>query len=153
MKIGFTLLALVIMIAPVFIYMAIPERDMAFENDISIVRNVNKRNVDNYKVEQTFSVIIDQEEIFVPKGYETNLQSIPSIIRKNYTPALSAYMLHSFLYDCPEFYTRYEVDVALYHALLISGESHWNAFKSYLAVRLLSRPYFYKDMLCYDKFD
>ena len=148
MKLLFIIPLLIVLIIPTCMFFSIPERYIMFEDDISIMRHDN-----TYVVDHSFTVLVGDDGVIVPKDYETALDNIPFTIKAPYTATIAVLVMHSYLYDCPEFYTRYEADVALYNGLIAANDTKWDAFKKFMMVRMFSKSKFSEGVQCSEQFD
>ncbi len=93
-----------------------------------------------YKTCNKMIVLIDKRKVVVPKGFDTDLASIPRQLWSIYSPAksetMSASILHDYLYNCPNGYTRYEADKIFYYSLLNKNLSVLRAGLYWSAVRM-----------------
>ena len=80
----------------------------------------------------------------IPKGYRTDLASIPRILW-NIFPPFGEYttpaVIHDYMYDHPELhnYTKKEADKIFLKNCIIYGTEKWKAKSFYYAVRLFGR--------------
>jgi len=148
MKILFIIPLILFLSIPVGMYVSMPNMDVMFENDVSISKMNN-----SYIVNQEFTVLIDDEGIFIPEGYNTKLPTIPFVLNTNPGPEILAYILHSFLYECPEAYSRAEVDALFYHALRSVGVSKWRSFIKFFIIKFYARSLFNEGATCYEQPD
>lgn len=146
MKILFIIPLILLMSIPIGMYVSIPYIDVMFENDV----NIQKKN-NTYLVARDFTVLIDDEAIFVPKNFETDLPTIPFAIKPG--PEIAPYVLHAFLYECPESFSRDEVDVIFYQSLRSVGFTKWRSFIKYFIVKLYARSHFNEGATCYEQPD
>jgi hypothetical protein len=110
-----------------------------------------------YKTCSDLIAQIDGEIITVPKGYVTDLATIPrwywSIISPARSDLIEAAIIHDYLYGCPGSITRSEADAILYNALILDGSSEYVAKKMYYSVRLFGGRYFNSRLECYPNED
>ncbi len=110
-----------------------------------------------YKTCSDLIVQIDGEIIAVPKGYVTDLATIPrwywSIISPARSDLIEASIIHDYLYGCPGMISRAEADAILYSALINNGSSEYVAKKMYYSVRLFGGRYFNSRLECYPNED
>ena len=100
----------------------------------------------SYELNGPMAVSINGKVINVPKGFITDLATIPRIFWSFDSPFNGKYMssaiLHDYLYACSPTYTRREADRILYSAMLSEGSSKWTANKFYFAVRIGGGSYY-----------
>ena len=93
-----------------------------------------------YQMGEPMDVIINGRHLNVPKGFVTDLATIPRIFWSFDSPFdgkyMSAAILHDYLYSCSIAHSRQEADRILYSAMREEGASKWTANKFYVAVRL-----------------
>lgn len=91
-------------------------------------------------------VNIDGEIYVIPKGFTTDLASIPkpfwSFISPQFTGYVAPAILHDYLYSCGNLFNRRTTDEILYSALLSEGVGRYTASKFYVAVRIFGRQHF-----------
>lgn len=94
----------------------------------------------SYKMGKSMDVLVNGKLIEVPKGFVTDLATIPRIFWSFDSPFDGKYMssaiLHDYLYACSLAHNRQEADRILYSAMLAEGSSKWTANKFYFAVRI-----------------
>lgn len=92
-----------------------------------------------YQLKEPMTIYINGKLLKVPKGFVTDLASIPRIFWSFDSPFngkyMSAAILHDYLYACSIAHSRQEADRILYSAMLAEGSSKWTANKFYFAVR------------------
>lgn len=100
----------------------------------------------NYKTCKALHVIIDDRKYIIPKGFETDLASVPRLLWPIFAPQYSGFVapaiLHDYLYRCPNDITRNFADEVLYSALLAENVTPFTASKFYLGVRLFGGSHF-----------
>lgn len=100
----------------------------------------------NYKTCKKIRVIIDDKSYIIPKGFETDLASIPRLLWPVFAPQYSGFVapaiLHDYLYRCNNDITRLYADEVLYSALITEDVSAFTASKFYLGVRLFGRSHY-----------
>lgn len=86
-----------------------------------------------------YKVIVDEEDVVVPKGFVTDLASIPRIIYPFFSPndsySIGPAILHDWMYREDVRFNRRESDDIFYYALLKNGTATPQAFMFYQAVR------------------
>ncbi len=108
---------------------------------------------DRFMLCDHFIVSVDGQLIIIPKGFITDLASIPRIFwaidAPNDTESIAPAILHDYMYaeDSGLDYSRHDADRIFYYALLSNGASRLTAFKYWLGVRVFGRR-FYKADLC-----
>jgi hypothetical protein len=93
-------------------------------------------------------VSVDGIPITIPKGFVTDLASIPKILWSfdspfKYSTILPA-ILHDFLYTHPGKHSRFEIDAMFYSALIANGASKLLSKTYFMAVRLFGGLHFNK---------
>lgn len=82
----------------------------------------------------------------VPKGFETDLASIPKIawpiIAPFHSSLIRSAIIHDWLYKSNCFFTRKQSDVIFYHLLINDDVSHVKAGLIYFAVRWFGWNYY-----------
>jgi len=100
----------------------------------------------DYKTCQNMRVTIDDKKYTVPKGFETDLASIPRLLWPIFAPQYSGFVapaiLHDYLYRCNNNITRQFADEVLYSALITEDVTAFTASKFYLGVRLFGGSHF-----------
>ena len=100
----------------------------------------------DYKTCQNMRVTIDDKKYTVPKGFETDLASIPRLLWPIFAPQYSGFVapaiLHDYLYRCNNNITRQFADVVLYSALITEDVTAFTASKFYLGVRLFGGSHY-----------
>ena len=92
-----------------------------------------------YHVCSDIEFIINKEKFTIPKGFETDLASIPRVIWPLMSPAHSALIrpsiVHDWFYRKTCDFNRKQIDLIFYHMLINDGISKVNANAMYYAVR------------------
>ncbi len=105
-----------------------------------------------YVLGKSVEVQIDDVAITIPKGFETDLASIPrwywSILSPNNTSLVAPAILHDYLYACETYFTQKESDDIFYMAMIEGNVSPSTAYQMYLAVRLFGKKHYHKNMKC-----
>jgi hypothetical protein len=105
-----------------------------------------------YRVDKPIKIKVGKDKIIVPKGFKTDLASIPRILWNIYPPQLSNYVMpaivHDYLYSCPNKRSRQYIDNIFYSLLIHNGVSTEIAVKFYLGVRLFGGEYFESHRQC-----
>ncbi len=100
----------------------------------------------DYTTCDVFEIAVDDTVISIPKGFVTDLASIPRALWPVLAPQYSGFVypaiLHDFLYRCPDEITRKYADDVLYSALLSEGVSRYTATKFWLGVRAFGGAHF-----------
>lgn len=103
-------------------------------------------SVFNFELGLPFVVIVNEHIYTVPKGFLTDLASVPRAIWSLYPPndtrTIRAAIIHDYLYCGIENISRQEADSILYDALIADGLSRYTAYKYWLAVRLFGKSHF-----------
>lgn len=99
-----------------------------------------------YKTCKNMKVTIDDKKYVVPKGFETDLASIPRLLWPIFAPQYSGFVapaiLHDYLYRCNNNITRQFADEVLYSALITEDVTPFTASKFYLGVRLFGGSHY-----------
>ncbi len=86
------------------------------------------------------SVEIDKNNIIIPDNFKTDLASIPKPLWSFYSPlkteTIAPSILHDFMYNCPNDYSRYEADRIFYYALRDHDLDFIHAILYYAGVRM-----------------
>jgi hypothetical protein len=94
----------------------------------------------NYKLCDTIHLNLDNDYIEIPKGFETDLASIPRSLWSIFPPQKSEFItpsiIHDYFYRCDKSHTRYEADSVFYNTLRHEGVSLTTSYTMFLAVRL-----------------
>jgi hypothetical protein len=106
-----------------------------------------------YTTEDDLLISVDNEVIDVPKGFSTDLATIPrplwSIVSPSRSELIEASILHDYLYSCPGSSSRLEIDEIYYNLLIEEGLSKYIATKFFIAVRLFGSSHFNDEIECY----
>lgn len=99
-----------------------------------------------YKTCKKILVTIDDKVFIIPKGFETDLASIPRFLWPIFAPHYSGFVapaiLHDYLYRCHNNITRIYADEVLYSALIAKNVTAFTASKFYLGVRLFGGSHY-----------
>lgn len=107
---------------------------------------------DRFMLCENFIVRIDGKIITIPKGFITDLASIPRIFwaidAPNDTESIAPAILHDYMYsaDSNFSYTRRDTDIIFYYALLANGANTFTAYRYWLGVRLFGFKFFKADL-------
>lgn len=105
----------------------------------------------SFQLTDPFMVSIDSRLITIPRGFITDLASIPRFLWSFYSPSETVTILpaviHDYMYSCVTEYNRYEADNIFYYALRENGMRKFKALKYYYAVRWFGWAH-YKPILC-----
>lgn len=100
----------------------------------------------DYKTCKKMRVTIDDKLYIIPKGFETDLASIPRVLWSIFAPQYSGFVapaiLHDYLYRCNSNITRVYADEVLYSALITENVTLFTASKFYLGVRLFGGSHY-----------
>ena len=100
----------------------------------------------DYKTCQKMRVTIDDKLYVVPKGFETDLASIPRLLWPIFAPQYSGFVapaiLHDYLYRCNNNITRVFADEVLYSALITENVTPFTASKFYIGVRIFGGSHY-----------
>lgn len=105
-----------------------------------------------YKTCKDVGVQVDDMEITIPKGFETDLASIPrwywSVLSPNNTMLVAPAILHDYLYSCNYGYSRDEIDNIFFEALRANSVPYRTAETMYIAVRLFGGSHYHPKVNC-----
>ncbi len=111
-------------------------------NELDFTPIVDER----YRLINNYIVNIDGNLLMIPKGFETDLASVPRVLWGIYPPNKFEYtspaIVHDYLYACHNGYTRKEADDIFYSLLTEYGVSNYTALKFYMVVRFFGMRYF-----------
>lgn len=109
----------------------------------------------NYLTCHPIKVLIDKKKRTIPANFDTDLASIPrwywSIASPNYSAFVAPAILHDYLYQCPNQYSRKTIDEIFYYALLENGAGRLMAYKMFVAVRLFGGSHYHGLSFCIPK--
>lgn len=107
----------------------------------------------SYVTSSALRFSVDGEYASVPKGFKTDLATIPrwywSIISPARSDLITASIIHDYLYTCPGMISRLDADSIFYHALINDGVTEYVAGKMFFAVRLFGKSHFNYGIDCY----
>ena len=113
-----------------------------FENDACIIPTDGY----DFKTCTALKVKVDDTKYVIPKGFETDLASVPRFLWPIFAPQYSGFIapaiIHDYLYRCPNNITRKFADEVLYSALIAENVTPFTASKFYLGVRLFGGSHF-----------
>ena len=93
-----------------------------------------------YRLGRDLLVVIDHEQFIIPKGFKTDLASIPRWYWTFLSPQYSAFVepsiIHDYFYRCANLKDRAYADEVFYYSLLKMGVTKYTASKFYFAVRM-----------------
>jgi len=106
----------------------------------------------NFILCEDFKFKINSFNFIIPKGFETDLASIPRILWPIYSPnkanTIAAAVIHDYFYLCPVALTREQADTIFFDVLIYNGASKLTAFKYWLAVRAFGSSYYHEGAIC-----
>lgn len=109
---------------------------------------VEPNNQGRFRTCNDFIAKIDNHTVRVPKGFDTDLASVPKIFWSVLSPAESRVMapalLHDYMYTCPGNLSRRYADEVFYSGLIENKMTQSNAYQMYLITRMFGDKY-YKD--------
>jgi len=107
-----------------------------FENEATLIPNPSNK----WELEQELLVWVNDHLLLVPARFVTDLASIPWILQWKYNPEdislIRPAILHDYLYQDPNGFSRAEADTIFYDALRVEGNSWFDSYAMYSAVRL-----------------
>lgn len=105
-----------------------------------------------YKTGEAITFQVDKESFFIPKGFETDLASIPrwywTFLSPQYSAFVTPSIIHDYFYRCSNLKSRKFADEVFYYALKEKGVSDYTAAKFFLAVRLFGAHSYAKTLPC-----
>ncbi|HMF72300.1 MAG TPA: DUF1353 domain-containing protein [Flavitalea sp.] len=97
-------------------------------------------------------ILIDKNQRIIPANFDTDLASIPrwywSIASPSYAAFIAPAILHDYLYQCPNRFTRKTIDEIFYYALIENGVGGITAYEMYVAVRLFGSSHYHGLSFC-----
>ncbi len=107
---------------------------------------------DDFQLCQDFIVTENNHELVVPKGFITDLASVPRILWPIYAPndakTIGAAIMHDYLYACPGDRTRASIDAMLYSGLVTGRNSLFTSYVYWLGVRIFGSTHFREGYQC-----
>ena len=101
-----------------------------------------------YIVTDSFGVEVDETDIMIPRNFETDLASVPrwywSFIAPISTELVAPAILHDYLYSCPAYFTREEIDDIFYWGLIANGVSEYTSYQMYIVIRIFGGRHFHE---------
>lgn len=117
-----------------------------FENQACISPD---KGYEYFTCDNLTAIIDDQIFIEVPKGFKTNLSSIPRPLWSLYAPQYSQFVapaiLHDYMYAIKGFWDRRYADDLFYSSLRTNGVSQFTSLSFWLSVRLFGWRHYLKD--------
>ena len=105
-----------------------------------------------YQTCNNINVQIDGYEVEIPKGFNTDLASVPrwywSVLAPNNTAIVAPAILHDYLYTCDYGMGKDEIDEIFYYALLNNAVPVYVANQMYYAVKLFGQNHYHPKMNC-----
>lgn len=100
----------------------------------------------DYHICEEMEIKVDGSLIKIPRGFITDLASIPKplwpILAPQYSGFVYPAILHDFFYRCPNNVTRKYADDVFYYALKAEGVSTYTALKMWAGVRTFGGAHF-----------
>jgi hypothetical protein len=135
-------------IASLFLTTCAPNENVEFLNSLSLSPKKNN----NFVLSDDFKIRVDDNLLIIPKGFETDLASIPRVFwpiaapheYKNIAPAI----IHDYQYTCPKNLTREKIDSIFYSSLIDNRVNPVVAYGFWLAVRVGGASHFIQDIDC-----
>ena len=149
MKKVFLIILVVVFIS--FIGSLTPTRNVNFENKPCLEPN------DGYEFTLCNHLIANLNDsiVVVPKGFKTDLASIPQFLWSIHAPnearTIAPAILHDYLYSYPADLSRKEIDDIFHSALIDERVNPIKALEFWLAVRLFGKSNFHKGKYRYDE--
>jgi hypothetical protein len=104
----------------------------------------------DFKLCNDFIVMVNHVIYNVPKGFETDLASIPRPLWALFPPhdsyTIGAAILHDYMYRFNAGVTRKQADDIFYHSLIHGQTKKRIAIKYYVAVRLFGWMHYKRDL-------
>ena len=138
----------IVFLFSLFLTTCAPNENIEFLDDLSLTPLK-----DNFFVlRDDYRVRIDDDILIIPKGFKTDLASIPRFFwpiaaphdYKNIAPAV----IHDYQYTCPNNLTRKQIDSIFYSSLIDNRVNPVVAYGFWLAVRIGGSSHFSKDNNC-----
>ena len=133
---------IIIYITLSLLIISVPVHEIDFINETCIKPYKNY----DYHTCDDMHVLIDGDYYVIPKGFKTDLASIPrvlwSIIAPQYTNYVAPAILHDYLYSCGNIGSRKWADEILYNALISEDVSKSTSLKFYFSVRIFGANHF-----------
>ena len=108
--------------------------------DIPVQPSLVPVDNDLFAVGSDFPVFINRMPYVVPRGFLTDLASVPRVFwwfnAPNDFNTIAPAVLHDYLYSVDTKYNRKQIDDIFYSALIENGATKATAFKFWLGVRL-----------------
>lgn len=102
----------------------------------------------DFELGTDFFIKVNNQIYKVPKGFITDLASVPRAMWAFYPPndthTIRAAVFHDFLYSGAIQISREDADSILYDCLVIQGVSRFTALKYWIAVRVFGKSHFIK---------
>lgn len=102
----------------------------------------------NYLIDKPLIIAVNDREITIPKGFKTDLASIPRffyfLFSPNETETVCPAILHDYLYSCGGWVKRKYADDVLHSFLLERGYPKYKSFLFYFTVRIFGGSHFEK---------
>ena len=100
----------------------------------------------NYLTCDRIEVMINDDYVVVPNNFKTDLATIPKWYWRFLSPLkidiVAPSILHDYLYSCPSYYTRDEIDNIFYNSLKENGVSMLGSYSMFIVARLLGASHF-----------
>lgn len=105
----------------------------------------------SFQLTDPFMVSVNSRMLTIPRGFITDLASIPRFLWSFYSPhsveTIRPAVIHDYLYACVSEYNRFEADNIFYYALRENSVGRLKALQYYYAVRAFGWMH-YKPILC-----
>jgi hypothetical protein len=102
----------------------------------------------HFKTCEPFQFRVKPKVYYVPKGFDTDLASIPRwfwvLLPPQKTEFIAPAIIHDYLYRCPNGLTRYQADNVFYNALRKEGVGIYESLIMYSGVRIGGSQFFDK---------
>ncbi len=116
--------------------------DVEFMTEVCLVPQKDNR----FMLCDNMIVHVDNQYHVAPRGFKTDLASIPRIMWPIFWPddydTIAAAVLHDWHYCCDKEITRLRADEIFYYSLLSNGSSKLKAWIYYIGVRRIGWLYF-----------
>ena len=103
-----------------------------------------------YKTGEDIHFVVDDHKYTIPKGFETDLASIPrwywTFLSPQYSAFVTPSIIHDYFYRCDTHKSRKFADEVLFYSLKEKGISNYTASMFYVAVRIFGFYYYHKEV-------
>jgi hypothetical protein len=142
------------MLRPLWIALTLLLAGCAVSHDVKIIKQPCLYPHVNYDFTlcRNFRFSVDGDEYLIPRGFTTDLASIPKVLWSIYSPmkteTIAGAVIHDYFYFCPGTMNRQEADAIFYDALIAKGVSKKTAYRYWAAVRIFGSSHFNQGASC-----